>query len=116
MNKSRTFTKGDLGNPFAINVVSGDNSTYDLTGATASFFMGSAECVGSANVVYGIACSIPTGSDGRIQYYWASGDLATAGNFKAKIKITKADTRVIWAPFGDDAAVGFPIMIVDNYE
>jgi len=79
-NDSRPYLDAQLFNA--------DNTVIDLTGCTVRFIM--APTSGGSVKVNGL-CAITDAMNGKVRYYWQTGDTDAFGDYKAEFEVTFPD-------------------------
>lgn len=87
------FVQGNTRPFFAVQLLrQNDHSPVDISGATITFYFRHVDS--KAPQVNGSLCNITDATNGKVEYRWVTGDLATPGLFIAEIRITFADSTI----------------------
>ena len=87
------FVQGNTRPYFAVQLLrQSDHTPINLTGATVRFFFRHADSATAA--VSGSTMNVTDATNGKVEYRWAVGDLATPGNYIAELRISFADATI----------------------
>jgi hypothetical protein len=104
-----TVKRGDTAPVVTDTLLDGNGAAVSLTGAAVKFHMSTWDRV---TVVTNASATGPNGGaldiTGRVQYAWASGDVAAAGVYKAEWEVTFAGGKIETWPGDSYAVVNIP--------